>query len=130
MTIEKVQIDLEFIINSTPGVLFNRLSTPSGLSEWFADDVDLHDESVYTFKWKGEQQEAIVLERKENKLIRFRWLDDDDEEAYFGFRIVTDELTGSTALVVTDFCDADERRYSIELWNKQIELLKHGLGTL
>ena len=129
MTILKEPITLEFIINSTPGVLFNRLSTPSGLSEWFADDVDLHH-NVFTFKWTGDQQQAIELMRKENKMIRFHWLDDDDEETFFEFKIVTDELTGGSALIISDFCEPDDREEVIELWTKQIELLKHGLGTL
>lgn len=125
----KEQITLEYIINSSPGILFSRLSTPSGLSEWFADDVD-QDHQRFIFKWQDEQQIAIELHRKENKLIRFRWEDDNEEDTYFEFLINTDELTGSSALIVTDFCEADERQQTIELWNKQIDLLKHGLGTL
>jgi uncharacterized protein YndB with AHSA1/START domain len=125
----KEQITLEYIINSSPGILFSRLSTPSGLSEWFADDVD-QDQQRFIFKWLDDQQVALELQRKENKMIRFRWEDDSDEDTYFEFLINTDELTGSSALIVTDFCEADERQQTIELWNKQIDLLKHGLGTL
>lgn len=129
MSSSKEQITIEYIINSSPGILFNRLSTPSGLSEWFADDVD-QDHERFIFKWQGDHQIAFELQRKENKSIRFRWEDDDDEETYFEFRISTEELTGSSALIITDFCEPDEREQTIELWNKQIDLLKHGLGTL
>ena len=125
----KEQITLEYIINSSPGILFSRLSTPSGLSEWFADDVD-QDQQSFIFKWLDDQQVALELHRKENKMIRFIWEDDNEEDTYFEFFINTDELTGSSALIVTDFCEADERQQTIELWNKQIDLLKHGLGTL
>ena len=34
---------LEFPINSSVNILYKRLSTPSGLSEWFANDVLIED---------------------------------------------------------------------------------------
>ena len=35
------QYTLEFPIKSSIKVLYKRLSTPSGLSEWFANDVNI-----------------------------------------------------------------------------------------
>ncbi len=35
------RIELEFSLNTPQHLLFNRLSTPSGLSEWFADNVNV-----------------------------------------------------------------------------------------
>lgn len=127
MLATKEKIQLEFIINSSPGVLFNRLSTPSGLSEWFADDVDLA-QNVFTFKWHTDQQQAVEVLRKDNKIIRFRWLDEEDEELYFEFSIVTEVISGINALVITDFCDPEDKDDTIELWTKQVDILKRGLG--
>ena len=45
---DKVKLELEYIINTSPTILFNCLSTPSGLSEWFADDVNIKNDR-YTF---------------------------------------------------------------------------------
>ncbi len=122
----KQKIVLEYAINSSPKVLYTRLSTPGGLSEWFADDVNLKG-SEFSFFWDGAEQKAEVIQKKENKFIRFKWVDDDDD-AYFEFRINTDELTKDTALVVTDFVEEDEKDDSVELWNTQIAELKHTIG--
>ena len=53
----KEKIELEYTLNTSPGILFNRLATPSGLSEWFADDV-MVDGKIFTFIWKGSEQRA------------------------------------------------------------------------
>lgn len=127
MSVVKERFELEYILFTSPAILFNRLSSPSGLSEWFADDVNV-DGKKYTFIWEGVKQIAEEVMRKENKLIRFKWLDDEDD-AYFEFKINLDELTGDTALLITDFCEPDEYEEAVKLWNNQIELLKHGLGS-
>ena len=56
---DKVRIDLEYIIKTSPTILFNCLSTPSGLSEWFADDVNIKNDR-YTFFWDGSEETAIL----------------------------------------------------------------------
>jgi len=119
--------ELEFTLNTSPKVLFNRLSTPSGLSEWFADDVNLKADK-FTFIWDGHEQVAEVLSKKSNNHIRFRWIDTEDQDAYFEFRIQKDELTGDLALIVTDFAEEEEKDDAIELWNSQISELKHVIG--
>ena len=121
------KIELEFTINASPKVLYYRLSTPGGLSEWFADDVNLIG-SIFTFIWDGNEQKAELLSKKEGKSIRFRWLED-DEEAYFEFRISQDDLTGDVALVITDCIDQDETEDQTELWQKQVDVLKRNLGS-
>jgi uncharacterized protein YndB with AHSA1/START domain len=119
--------ELEFTLNTSPKVLFNRLSTPSGLAEWFADDVNLVEDQ-YTFIWDGYEQAAEVLSRKDNSHIRFRWAETVHEHAYFEFRIQKDELTGDLALIITDFSEENEKDDAIELWNTQIAELKHAIG--
>ena len=123
----KSKIVLEYTINSSPKVLYARLSTPGGLSEWFADDVNLKG-NTFSFIWNAVEQKAVVIQKKENKYIRFHWIEEHDEDTYFEFRINIDELTGDVALVVTDFTEEDEKEDSIELWNTQISELKHTLG--
>lgn len=121
----KQKIILEYPINSSPKVLYSRLSTPGGLSEWFADDVNLKG-NVFSFIWEGTEQQAEVVQKKENRYIRFRWLD--DPEAFFEFRISVDELTKDVALVVTDFVDEEDVDDTTELWNTQVAELKHIIG--
>jgi len=124
----KKKITLEYTLNSSPKVLFPRLSTPGGLSEWFADNVNITG-SLFSFFWDKSEQKAEIIQKKENKYIRFRWVDSEDPESHwFEFRISTDELTGDTALIITDFADDEDRDSTIELWNSQIAKLKHVIG--
>jgi uncharacterized protein YndB with AHSA1/START domain len=123
----KTKYELEYTLNTSPNILYSRLSTPEGLSEWFADDVNLR-KGKYTFIWEGTEQEASVLQKKPNKFIRFHWEDDDEDEAFFEFRIHTDELTGDVALLITDFAEEDEKDDAIDLWDTQISELKHAIG--
>lgn len=122
---DKSKVQLEYPINCSPKVLYNRLSTASGLAEWFADDVRVKG-NLYTFVWEGSEQQAERTLHKEDHLVRFNWLDEDDE--YFEFRITKDELTGDVSLVVIDFTEEDEQEETTSLWDSQIADLKHILG--
>jgi len=122
---DKVKIQLEFVINCSPKVLFNRLSTASGLAEWFADDVRIKG-NRFTFIWGESEQSADLTLHKENRMVRYNWV---DEEGYFEFRISLDELTNDVSLIVIDFAEEDETEDSKELWTTQVEDLKHILGS-
>jgi uncharacterized protein YndB with AHSA1/START domain len=122
------KIVLEYTMNSSPKVLFPRLSTPGGLSEWFADNVNIKG-SQYSFFWEQVELKADIIQRKENRYIRFRWVDSPEPESHwFEFRISTDELTGDTALIITDFTEDEDKDSTIELWNSQVARLKHVIG--
>ncbi|WP_319501608.1 START-like domain-containing protein [uncultured Draconibacterium sp.] len=123
----KVKINLEYLINCSPKVLYNRLSTASGLTEWFADDVRVRGKR-YTFIWDGSEQTAEMTLHKENRLVRFSWVDE-DEDTYFEFKITRDELTNDVSLLITDFADEDEVDETRGLWDSQVADLKHVLGS-
>ena len=107
--------------------LWNHLTTPPGLSAWFADDVTIND-NTYVFKWNRDEQEAEVLSVKPEISIRYRWTDEEEDNVYFEFLIHTVELTGATALEITDFAEPDEKKDSINLWDSQVYELKRTLG--
>jgi len=121
----KIKIHLEYTLNCSPKVLFNRLSNASGMAEWFADNVSVRGKE-YTFVWDDSEQKAEMAICKENKSVRYAWLDNDD---YFEFNIHQDELTGDVSLIVTDFTEEGEQKESVDLWNSQIAELKHVLGS-
>jgi uncharacterized protein YndB with AHSA1/START domain len=123
----KQKFELEYTLNTSLRVLFERLSTPGGLSEWFADDVIMSG-NILTFKWKGNEEKARILNIKENKSIRIKWLSDKDPRTFLEFRISQDELTGETALYITDFSDEHEKMEAINLWDSQVAELKHVIG--
>lgn len=124
----KEKIELEYIINASNKIIFNCLSTPSGLSEWFAEDVNIRDD-VYTFIWNGSEEQARLLYIRKDELIRFKWLEDEDEESFFELRIKIDSLTQEVALIVTDFAEPEDRDDTERLWENQVEALKHILGS-
>lgn len=124
----KGKYELEFVVRSSPAVLFELLSTPSGLSEWFADDVNIRDD-VFTFFWDGSAQSAKVIGLREAEFIRFQWVDKKDG-SYFEFRLQIDELTGDVSLIITDFADNDsEKESSRLLWESQVNKMLHVLGS-
>lgn len=127
----KTKYELEYTLNTSANMLFNRISTPEGLSEWFADNVNLKN-GRYTFIWEGTEQVASVVQKKTNKYIRFHWEDEEDEEGeeeqYFEFRIHTDELTRDVALIITDFAEEEDKDDAIDLWDSQISELKQAIG--
>jgi len=122
----KKKIELEYTFRSSTKILFNRLSTASGLSEWFADNVTIKGD-VYIFVWEGIEQRARLLKSKDCEYIQLQW--EDEDEDYFEFRISEDDVTGESALILTDFVEADEEKDAIELWDAQINELKHVLGA-
>ena len=123
----KQKFELEYTLNTSLRVLFERLSTPGGLSEWFADNVNLSGDTL-TFHWKGHEEKAKILHIKDNKSVRLKWLTDKDPRCFLEFRIGQDELTGDTSLFIIDFADEDEKAEAINLWDSQVAELKHVIG--
>lgn len=126
----KTKLNLEYTVNCSPKVLFNRLSTAAGLTEWFADDVRVKG-NLFTFVWGGTNEEAEKKIHKENKMVRYEWTanDLDKEESYFEFVINQDDLTNDVSLTIVDFADEDEIENTSDLWDSQISKLKHLLGS-
>ena len=127
---EKVKIQLEYVLNCSPKVLYNWISTASGLGEWFADNVNSRGE-VFTFIWNDAEEKARLLSKKTGERIKFRWLEDEEDEVnyFFELRIQVDEITKDVSLIVTDFIDEDEIEEAKMLWDNQISDLKQVLGS-
>lgn len=121
------KIELEYLFASSINVLFSRLSTATGLAEWFADDVRQKGDS-FVFVWEGTEEKAEMTDLKKNDSVSFQWEDADDHER-LTFSLRVDPLTEDVALIVSDYVDDDDEEDSIELWNKQIETLQRILGA-
>jgi uncharacterized protein YndB with AHSA1/START domain len=125
----KVKFELEFPLRSSNKILFNSVSTPDGLSEWFADDVNIRND-VFTFRWDDTEEKARLISKKPFEHVRFQWeRDDEDENTMFEFHIKTDPLTKEVALMIVDHAEEDEVEDSTFLWNNQINALKQRLGA-
>ncbi len=124
----KERVVMEFYLNSSPIALYDLLSTPSGFSEWYCQDVDVRGDQ-YRFIWDGEEEATTLIGRKQGEVIRFRRNDDDDPEAFFEFRIRIDAMTNEVCLVVTDHAWPQEVEETRNLWTSQIETLGRVLGA-
>ncbi|RBQ04303.1 START-like domain-containing protein [Pedobacter miscanthi] len=124
---EKKKFTLEYEVRSSPRILYSFISEPNGLSQWFADDVNFRDQ-VYTFTWDDEQLKAKMVLAKENKLVKFKWLDD-EPQCYFEMEIVQDELTNDVALSITDFTTDELLSEKKLIWDNQIDYLISVLGA-
>ncbi len=126
---DKVKFELEFVIHASPQMLYNYISTPSGLSEWFADNVNSRGEK-FTFIWDDSEEYATLLSKKANEKARFQWEEDQDDDYYFEIRIQVDEITKDVSLIITDFTEEDELEENKMLWENTISNLKHILGSV
>jgi uncharacterized protein YndB with AHSA1/START domain len=126
----KIRYELEFPINSSPQLLYQYISTPSGLSEWFADNVNSRGE-FFTFIWNDSEENARLSSKKTGEKIKFRWIDDDkkDTDYFFELRILEDEITKDVSLMVVDFALEDELDEAKLLWENQVSDLKHVIGS-
>lgn len=126
--IAKTKFEMEFVFQASPQLLYQYISTASGLSEWYADNVNSRSEK-FTFIWDENEEEAILLKKKSDQYVRFQWSHADSPEEYFELRIVVDEITKDVSLFVTDFAEEDEVEETKMLWENQIDDLKQVLGS-
>ena len=124
---EKIKYELEFPIHASPNMLYQYISSASNLSEWFADNVNSRGK-IFSFFWDGVEEKAELISFKNNKYVRFKWLDNDDD-SFFEINIVVDELTQDVSLVVFDFAEEDEVEEGKMLWESQISDLKQVIGS-
>ncbi len=128
---DKIKYEIEFVIRASPALLYQYMATPSGMSEWFADNVNSRGE-LYTFIWDGTEEQAKLVNKKSNERIRFRWLEDeeDGEDYFFELRIQVDEITKDVSLIITDYAEDDEIDEGKMFWDNQISQLKHVIGSV
>jgi len=125
---EKVKFEIEFPIQVSPSLLYQYISTPSGMSEWYADNVNSRGE-IYTFIWDDVEEQAKLLGKKNGERVKFRWLNDEGTDYFFELRIQEDEITKDVSLIVVDFSEEDEVDENKMLWENMISDLKHVLGS-
>jgi uncharacterized protein YndB with AHSA1/START domain len=128
---QKARYELEFPINSSPQLLYQYISTPSGLQEWFADNVNSRGE-FFTFIWDDTEENARLTSKKTGEKVKFRWIDEDkkDTDYFFELRILEDEITKDVSLMVIDFAIENEISEATLLWENQISDLKHVIGSV
>ena len=124
---DKIKFEIEFVIQSSPQMLYQYISTPSSLSEWFADNVNSRGE-LFTFIWDGAEETAKLLKKKSDDFVKFAW-EENDDDSYFEMKIIVDEITKDVSLFITDFAEDDEMDEAKMLLENQISDLKQVLGS-
>lgn len=119
---------MEFIVKSSVKILYQCLSMSSGLAGWFADDVTIKKDHA-VFSWDGSLEEAAIIAKKADQMIRFQFAEDEGTDYYFEFSVKGDPLTGDVALIIVDFAEEDEIEERKRLWTAQVGKLMHILGN-
>ncbi|MEM8765453.1 MAG: START-like domain-containing protein [Bacteroidota bacterium] len=124
---EKTKFEIEFVIQASPQLLYQYISTPSGLSEWYADNVNSRSER-FTFIWDGTEENAKLHNKKSDEFVKFAW-EENEDDSFFEMRIIVDEITKDVSLFITDFAEEDEVEEARMLWENQVSDLKQVLGS-
>ena len=126
---DTVQYEREIPIHASPHMLYQYISSPSNLQEWFADKVNSRGK-IFSFIWDGEEEKAELITKKTDDRVRFKWLESVDDDSFFEIKIQVDALTKDVSLIITDFAeDEDEVEESKQLWENQIDELRHTIGA-
>ena len=126
---EKIKYEMEFPIQASSALLYQYISTPSGMQEWYADNVNSRGE-IFNFIWEGSEEVAKLISKQKGKSIRFQWMEDEGTDYYFEMRIDLDDITKEVCIMVTDFAEEDEVEEGKMLWENMIFELKHLLGSV
>jgi uncharacterized protein YndB with AHSA1/START domain len=128
----KVKFTREYAINASPKILYPYLSSASGLSRWFAENVNMEPNHVFNFIWDKENHYAEMSNHRTNRSVRFIFLDPNRKHVpdadYVDFTIESSELTGEQFLRITDYSGHQDEEEMDELWYNLILSLREIIG--
>ncbi|MAN87388.1 MAG: ATPase [Algoriphagus sp.] len=122
----------DYQINASRKIVFQYLSTASGLEEWFAEGVRINEDKVFIFDFDNEEHYARVASLRINSHVKFEFFDPKDpyesDHAYIEFKLEENELTQSLFLKVIDYSDSYEEDELVAIWDGLICKLKEIIG--
>ena len=125
----------DFQINTSRKIIYPYLSTASGLSQWFADDVTINEDKVYNFFYDGEDHFARAVIMRNNHNVKFEFFDPQADEAlvaadrsFIEFKLDENELTQTFFLRVIDYSDAYDDEEQESIWDSLIGTLREIIG--
>ena len=117
-------LKLEFVIRSSPTILYTFLKSSSCLALWFCD-VCSENGNDYSFTWNGDTQFAVLVEDHDDESVKYKWVSAPKEE-FIEFSISKSEISFDTILTIREFIDAGDEASQSELWGEQVKsLVKH-----
>lgn len=122
----------DFEVHASVKMLYPYIQTAGGLSEWFADNVKISPEKVFTFVWDHETRQAKMVSSRNNYSCKFEFLPESDQDisspSWFELRIEMNELTQTTFIKVLDYSDFEDMSELQDLWEGMIENLRKVVG--
>ncbi len=123
----------DYEVHASTKMLFPYLHSAAGLSEWFADDVKINNESkVFTFFWDNEEHKAKLVAHRTNHFVRFEFVpetkEDEKDPSYFELRLDSNDLTQTVFLKVIDYSDFDDLKELTALWYSLVDSLRKTVG--
>lgn len=122
----RIKYTVEYFIKSSPHILYNFIATQSGLSQWFADYVEVND-NHFTFYWEGFPEHGTLLEQSDHEYVRFL-MENHEKNEFLEFKIYKSEVTDDTILAITDFAEKNEVQDQTLVWNSLVDLLISSIG--
>ena len=123
----------EFEINASKAMLFPYLSTASGLSQWFADDVNIDNiNKTLIILIDGEEKIAKIDSLKNNQHVKFSFISDDKSDKdpdYIEFKLEINELTQSVFIKITEYAETEDLDESYQIWKNLLSNLKEIIGA-
>jgi uncharacterized protein YndB with AHSA1/START domain len=111
----EVEVTRELVLPAAPDEVWQELTDPVRLEEWFATEVELDlDEGEGHFRWEnGEERHAVVETVEEGRHLGYTWIDEDGHETQVDFTI--EEVEDGTRVVVTETAPVAEWGTALEL---------------
>ena len=126
---KRVAYTLEFIIKTSPTIVYKFLTTPSCLIRWFCDKVEIDGEK-FSYYWGDDEEVAYLVDDFEDEYLRFQWEEAESDEEYLEFKMSISDVTRETVFEIIDYCDEDEVADQKQLWRNQIEAMKKAMGVI
>jgi len=128
----KRKFTAEFEINASKKMLYPYLYTPSGLAQWFADDVNIDEDKIYNIIWDEEDHRAKVASHRTNSFVKFEFLPESEEDSAdpdcLEFKLEENELTQTVFLKITDYSGGTDDDELLEIWENMVNNLKETVG--
>lgn len=122
----KVVFEIDYILRTSPKILYDFVKSPTHLSQWFCDKCDNAGDE-YKFMWKGYTEKAVLIDDIEEELVAYHW-ENTDEDEFFEFAIQLNEISGDTVLIINDFAEQSEVEDQKLWWDNQIQKLTRAIG--
>lgn len=102
-----MEVVREVVFDAPPDQVWDALTDPERLEEWFANDVEFDLDRGGVFRWEdGEVRHAVVEEVEPERRLAIRWWDPSaPERSEVTFTL--DETEEGTRLVVTETAPAE-----------------------